>query len=125
MTVEVTVQDVVNRWRPLSAAETTVAETLLDDALNIVELRWPDIHERAFLDLTTSRSVVRVVAGMVRRAMLNRNSEGITQDQESAGGLSYSSTYSNPNNNLYLSADDVRALEPDGYTSKVKVGWLA
>lgn len=119
------VNDVIARWRPLSPEETSVVETLLEDASDMVRVRWPDIDQRLESGAVSSITVIRIVAGMVRRAMLNRNVEGVTQGSETTGPFTDSQTYSNPNNNLFLSADDIRALDPAGFSPRVKIGWLA
>lgn len=121
-----TVTDLVVRWRSLSSAEeTVVATTLLEDASDMVRSRWPDMDSRIATGGIQENTVIRVVAGMVRRAMMNRDVEGVTQLQQTTGPFSDGATFSNPNNNLYFSADDVRALDPYGYSSRSRMGWLA
>ena len=116
--------DVELRWRSLSTSEQPIAETLIDDASDMIRVRWPDIDSRVAGGSVSTTTMVRIVAGMVRRAMMNRDSEGVTQQQQTAGPFSQGATYSNPNNNLYLSADDIRQLDPAGFAPRVKMGWL-
>lgn len=118
------VDDVVARWRPLSEAEAVVVETLLSDASNMVRLRWPDIDARIADSAVVADAVVRIVAGMVRRAMLNRGSEGVESGSHTTGPFGDSVKFTNPNNNLFLTADDIRALDPFGGSPRVKMGWL-
>lgn len=118
-------QDVANRWRPLTAEELSIVDTLILDASDIIRVRFPDVDARIVSGALAQSTVVRVVSGMVRRAMLNRDSEGITQGSETVGPFAHSQTFANPNGNLYLSADDIRALELDGFSPKVRMGWLA
>lgn len=76
MAAYATTDDVAARWRPLSTAEETVAETLLEDAALIIRARFPDIDARLAAD-TLDPSVPRMVsASMVQRAM--RNPDGLT-----------------------------------------------
>lgn len=119
------VQDVVDRWRPLSPDEEQIASVLISDASDIIRVRWPDVDYRLQVGSLSSSTTVRIVANMVRRAMLNRDNEGVTQGTEVTGPFTRSETYSNPNNNLYLSAEEVKALDPLGYGPRAKVGWLA
>lgn len=119
------VSDIEARWRPLSAAETTVADALLDDASDLIRNRFGDIDARLDSGSITEATLVRVVVGMVRRAMLSPGFEGVESLQQTTGPFSVNAKYVNPAGNLYLSADDVRALTLNGYTTQVKVGWLA
>lgn len=119
-----TVGDVEARWRPLTATETTVATALIEDAEDIIGVRWPDLGDRVTAGSLRTATVVRVVAAMVRRAMLNRDGEGVEQRTMTVGPFSDSARYSNPNSNLYLSADEAQTLEPAG-TPRVVIGWLA
>ena len=117
--------DVEARWRPLSSAESQVAETLLDDASDMIRVRWPDMDARLQDGGVQQTTLVRVVSGMVRRAMMNRDVEGVTQMQQTTGPFSDGATFANPNNNLYLTADDIRALDVAGFSSRSRMGWLA
>lgn len=120
-----TVEDVEARWRSLSSDERSIADVLLDDASDIIRVRWPEMDARVLSGGISTQTLVRITAGMVRRAMMNRDVEGITQMQETTGPFSNGATYTNPNNNLYLSADDIRALDTDGFSPRVRMGWLA
>lgn len=120
-----TVADVEARWRPLSDPESAVVETLLADATDIIRVRWGDIDDRVESGAVRNVTLVRIVSAMVRRAMLNRDTEGLTQLQQGTGPFTDGMTFSNPNNNLYLSADDIAALDPYGYSKRSKMGWLA
>lgn len=119
-----TVGDVEARWRPLTPTETTVATALIEDAEDIINVRWADLDDRVTGGSLRTATVVRVVAAMVRRAMLNRDGEGVEQRTETVGPFGTSARYVNPSNNLYLSADEAAALEPAD-TPRAIVGWLA
>lgn len=125
MSAFATVADVEARWRPLTSGEQTIVLTLLDDASDIVRVRYPSIDSDLVSGTVAQATVVRVVAGMVRRAMINRDTEGITQGSEIVGPFQRSASYVNPNGNLYLSKDDLLALDPAGNSPRVRMGWLA
>lgn len=120
-----TPDDVEIRWRTLTDSEQDVVAVLIEDAADIIVGRWPDIPGRIVDGAIPEVTLVRVIAGMVRRAMMNRDSEGVTQMQATAGPFSGGATYSNPNNNLYLTADDIRALDSFGFRGRSRMGWLA
>lgn len=124
MSAFATVLDVAARWRPLSSAEEAIVLTLLDDASDIVRVRYPSIDADLASGVVSSATTTRIVAGMVRRAMINRDTEGITQGSEMVGPFQRSASYANPNGNLYLSNDDLLALDPAGYGGRVTMGWL-
>lgn len=74
-----TTADVAARWRPLSAAESTVAAALLADASAILRARAPSIDDRlteATLDPALPRSVA---VQMVLRVL--RNPDGLVSEQ--------------------------------------------
>lgn len=106
-----TPDDVVARWRPLSEAEMSVVDTLLDDASNMIRDRWPDVDERIAAETLREASVTRAVSGMVKRALLNSGAEGVASQAQGAGPFSVNTTYSNPNGNLFFSAEDVRLFD--------------
>lgn len=75
-------QDVASRLgRPLTTEETSLAETLILDAENILRVRTPDKD----LDSLDEASVKQVVASAVVRVL--RNPDGYRS--ETAGGVSY------------------------------------
>lgn len=119
-----TAGDVEVRWRPLTDAERVVAEALVADAEDMLIGRWPDLLGRVDAGSLRQATVVRVVAAMVRRAMLNRDGEGVEQRTMTVGPFSNAAQYANPNSNLYVSADEAASLEP-AETPRSFVGWLA
>lgn len=84
-----TSDDVVARWRPLSAEETTVANTLLEDAWVMLKRhatrREVDLEEAIIIDADLKDDVVRVLATAVLRVL--KNPEG--KSQESIDDYSY------------------------------------
>ncbi len=63
--------DVEARWRPLSAAEQVVADTLIAEVSAMIRLRVPDIDTRIATDLNLAVVVRGVVAEAVRRVLSN------------------------------------------------------
>lgn len=120
-----TVDDVAARWRPLTSEEIVIVSTLLDDASDMVRVRFPSIDADIVSGAVSAATAVRVVAGMVRRAMMNRDNEGITQGSETIGPFGISQSYANPSGNLYLSKDDLLSFDPTGYNTRVVQAWLA
>ena len=118
-----TAADVAARWRPLTSEETVIVETLLDDASDMIRVRFPSIDADLASGAVAASTVIRIVANMVKRAMLNRDTEGVTQGSETVGPFTHSNSYANPNGNLYLSKDDLLAFE--GYSTRVVQAWLA
>lgn len=106
-----TAQDVEARWRTLSSDEMSVADTLVADASDIIRTRWPDVDARIASGALMTASLTRVVANMVKRAMISSGTEGIETRAQAAGPFSVNEKFANPNANLYLNADDLRLLE--------------
>jgi len=106
-----TAVDVAARWRPLDSAESAVADLLCADASDMIRSRWPDVDSRIAAGTLSALSLTRVVAGMVKRAMIVGDSEGLESRQQTAGPFSVSDKFSNPNGNLYFNSEDLRLLE--------------
>jgi hypothetical protein len=90
--------DLAARWRPLSAAETIVGGTLLDDAYGMLKRRVTDLDARVTADDDGFADVVvRVLATAVLRVMKNpdgKRSESIDdytwqRDQAISAGVLY------------------------------------
>lgn len=110
MTAFAVTQDLVDRWRTLTAEEVTRAGFLLTDASAIVRAECPGVD--ALITAGTLDALVAkgVVCGMVKRAMISGDLSGITQSQQVAGPFTQGLTYSNPTGDLYLTRADRRRL---------------
>jgi hypothetical protein len=114
----VTPADVVARWRALSDDETAVAAVLIDDLCSDLDLLRPSLAA-VFADATDpeltvlSKTVVRVVALAVKRAM--RNPDTLSSTNISAdGGIAVG--YDNRIEDLkstsaYLSNEDLALID--------------
>jgi hypothetical protein len=100
-----TTDDVAARWRPLTADELVVAETLLGDASAIVRSQFPGIDGQITSGAVDPVNVRIVVAGMVKRALISPD-EGVTQESQSVGPYSHSQSYANPLRNLFITDAD-------------------
>lgn len=117
-----TVDDVEARWRPLSADESVQAATLLEDASDMIRVRWSDVDDRVAAGSLAAGSLVRVVAGMVKRAMLVGDAAGLESVTQQAGPFGLTQQVANPTGGLYLTAEDARLF--DGYSTRTRMGWL-
>ncbi len=106
-----TATDVADRWRTLTSDEATIADTLAADASDMIRTRWPDVDDRIASGLLTELSLVRVVATMVKRAMIVGDREGLESRSQGAGPFNVSDKFANPNANLYFTAEDVRLFD--------------
>lgn len=103
--------DVAARWRTLTSDEQARANVLAEDASDMIRTRWPDVDDRVAAGKLTAASLTRVVANMVKRAMIVGDNEGLESRSENAGPFGYSDKFTNPNANLYFTAEDVRLLD--------------
>lgn len=105
-----TAEQLADRWRPLTEAETPRAEALLLDASQMIL----DEDTRGVLaDLTApTQTLVSIACSMVIRAMASGVEVGppVTQGSWSAGSFSASNTYANPTGDLYLTKSERRRL---------------
>lgn len=125
MTVYATTDDVAARWRPLTDAEEIVAQTLLGDASAMIRQRWPDVDARLADETLAMEDVTRVVASMVKRAMLNAGSEGVEQQSQTAGPFAINNKFANPTGALYITAEEALLFEPERRHPSARMGWLA
>lgn len=103
-----TTDDLQARWHPLSTEERQRAQTLLEDASDIIRTQcsgWKQAQP------TTLR---RVVCAMVKRAMLaeSDNPMGYQQISQTTGPFTDMHTYANPNGDLYLTSAEKQSLRP-------------
>lgn len=107
-----TVTDVENRLgRSLTDPETTMAETLLSDALLIIKDRVYNFDEKIADGDLPEEVVTMVQANMVTRAL--RNPEGIRQETD--GDYSYTLARSPAaGEGLYLTAQESRLIGATG-----------
>lgn len=100
---------IANRWRPLTAAESGIAPTLIQDAQDELEqaLELIGITGPPAGDERWSRRYVRVVANMVRRLLINP--EGVLEE---AGddGYRYRRDKALSTGALYFTSDEFDSL---------------
>lgn len=116
-----TTADVAARWRSLTADEEIVAGTLLDDAWAVLLARRPTLEADITAGTVSEANAVRILAAMVIRVMKNpdgKRSETIddysyTRDELVSSGL------------LYVSADELADLTPNGYKRAKSVRLVA
>jgi len=102
----VIVSDLVARWRPLSASESIVAQSYLDDAMNEVTVRRPSVLADITAGLVTQASLVRVVTSMVLRVL--KNPDG--KSEESIDDYRYKRDEVIASGALYVSDDELRLI---------------
>ena len=103
-----TIEDLEARWRTLSEAEVSKATALLDDASAIlvaqVDVDPTDEQQATLLKV--------VCCSMVTRSMVASESDvyGISQLDYGMGPFSQAAHFSNPNGDLYLTAQERQLL---------------
>ncbi len=103
-----TVADLEARWRELTDAEATQAETMLEDAALIIDaFATIDPEDEVALDRAKY-----VSCAMVERAMMAAASDGFGVNNMSAtmGPFTQQVTYANPNGDLYLTSTEKKLL---------------
>lgn len=117
--------DVAARWRTLSTDEAAVANVLAGDASEMIRERWTDTDARIASGDLLIESVTRVVAGMVKRAMINADAEGLESRSVTAGPFAQSDKFANPLSSLFFTASDILVFEPEDTRRTVYQAWLA
>jgi hypothetical protein len=101
--------DVVARFRPLTAAEEEIVGALLSDASTRIRARFPGIDAQAAAGTIDPDVLTMITANMVKRALINPE-DGVSQESQGAGPYSHSQTFANPMRNLFLTADDITTI---------------
>lgn len=97
--------DIEKRWHALTEPERETANTLLEDATQIIMdtcPRWSQTSER------TRRAIA--CAMVIRKMLVDDDHLGVTNTQQTAGSFSESFTYSNPMGDLYLTRTEKTRL---------------
>lgn len=116
-----TVQDVVDRFRPLTEQETTNAVAFLDDAWWMILGRRPNIEANIEAGTVLEANVIRIIALMVRRILLNPEGlleEAIDDYRKRRDALVSTGT-------LRIEPDELSDLTPGGYTRVKSVRLVA
>ena len=114
----VSASDVAARWRPLSVAETALAETLLEDLTNDLDIFRPTLsvtlagmEEPGHTRL--ERAIVKTLANAVKRAMRNPDTLRSTNIGADGGiGVGYDNGWAAlAATSAMLTADDLRTID--------------
>ena len=100
-----TVEDLEARWHPLTQAEQPRAETLLEDATQLIKdecPRWESASAQTRMAVCCSI--------VIRKMTVDDTHLGVTNSQQTVGNFSESFTYSNPMGDLYLTKAEKRRL---------------
>jgi hypothetical protein len=106
----VTVADIEDRWRPLTAQETTNAEAYLTDAWWLLLGKLPDLETHVADGLVSQGNVTRVVVAMVLRIM--KNPDG--KLEESIDDYRYRRDSLVSAGELLVTLEELAALTPSG-----------
>lgn len=103
------VGDLEARWHALTGDERTRAETLLQDASDLIRTTCPQWAN------AKPATLKRIACMAVKRAMqAGPDMSGVTQSTQTAGSYSESLSYANPAGDLYLTTSEKEALGGDG-----------
>ncbi|ALA68553.1 Gp19/Gp15/Gp42 family protein [Corynebacterium lactis] len=124
-----TVDDVRVRWQnaPASVRDESIV-AVLDDAEAWLRASYPQIPPVP--DEPLRKVLALVSVAMAKRALAATDRGGITQQQASAGSFSQSTSYRNPDGDLFLSGQEREMLESalqdfsaNGAVSMEATGW--
>lgn len=106
-------EDLEARWHPLTSEEKKRAAVLLADAADIIRDECPGWEKASASTLT------RISCQMVKTAMSNDDTAGVTQTNQTVGPFSQGYTYANPTGDLYLTRAQRRQLGAIGQRTQV------
>jgi hypothetical protein len=113
--------DVENRWRSLTPDEVVIVETLLDDAWAMLRRRRPTLEADIAASTVSEADAVRILANMVLRVM--KNPEGKRSEQ--IDDYSYTRDNTLSSGELYVTAEELADLTPEGYRRSKSVRLVA
>lgn len=102
--VYATPDDLAARWHPLTDAERTKAQALLEDASDFIRTQVGDVSG------IPAATLKRVACAVVKRAMVSDAMAGATSHSETVGPVSESFGYSHPAGGMWLTDEDKQAL---------------
>jgi hypothetical protein len=109
-----TTDDLAEGWRALTSTEEALAEVLLARASIWLRAWFPDLDDRVTAGTLDAAVPRMVAASMVKRAMLNADTEGVKQSAltQAMGSIqaTESRTYSNPDGALYVTEAEAALL---------------
>ena len=106
------VEDLIARWRSLDDDEQAKAQVHITDASNLIYTEF----KRKGLEFNTADELLvanakTVACGIVRRCMsVAEDMAGVNNFSQGVGEFSFSSTYVNPNGDLYLTKGEKKLL---------------
>lgn len=118
MSYPVSASDVAARWRPLSAAEIALANTLLEDLTNDLDIFRPTLAQ-TLADMVDpaqtllERAIVKTLANAVKRAMRNPDTLRSTNiGADGSIGVGYDNLWAAlAATAAMLTADDLRTID--------------
>lgn len=97
-----TVDDLKSGWLGFPEGEEALAGVLLARASRLIRAEVADVDAQVQDGKLDQELVGDVVCAMVKRAMLNSGTPGVSNTQETAGPFQQTFTYTNPSGDLYL-----------------------
>lgn len=97
-----TVDDLKSGWLGFPEGEEALAGVLLARASRLIRAEVPDVDAQIQDGKLDQELVGDVVCAMVKRAMLNEDTAGVSNTQETTGPFSQTFTFANPSGDLYL-----------------------
>ena len=111
-----TTDDLISRWKPLTADELTQAEVLLTDVSNALKVyaydRGLDLDQMIEDYPVRGELVTAVVCDVVRREMqsLSDDTPAMSQMSQSAGGYSISGTFLSAGGGLFIKNSELKMI---------------
>lgn len=97
-----TVEELKAGWSDFPDGGEALATILLARASRIIRADVPDVDARITAGTLDPDLVGDIACAMVKRAMLNSDTPGVSNTQETAGPFQQTFTYTNPSGDLYL-----------------------
>lgn len=110
------VNDIEERWVPLSAQLTINAQSLLDDAWAILKNRVPDLEDRILAGTQDPQLVIAVECSMVLRVL--KNPDG--KRQEAVDDYSWTRDSALSAGAMYVTPEELRLITDIGTSTRSK-----
>lgn len=121
MTNPATTGDIVSRWRSLTAAETTVGTTRLEDAWRKLKKDIPDLESRMVNNADLTADTVRVLADAVIRVLQSIARNGLRKGSVGVDDGSASwELDSSIQTSLYFTDDEYADLSATGRRKRAR-----
>ena len=106
-----TTDDLAKHWKGYDGSDSEYADQELANAALWLRVWFPGVADAALTNEDLREALVMVSCKMVKRALLNEDSEGLTSESETTGPFAYQVAFRNPDGDLFIKNAERQMIE--------------